>query len=254
LNHRNSDLSEILRSKYEKFNICFVDAYKGKNYEQRDEYRQVIKYVKELSLQPGNDKPETYALIAYMLLKASRLRAIINNVAKIPDLKNQNRLLWDKGLIKDGLEYLNKSAGGGEVSEYHLRAGICVCHSLAKDYQSTDWKKILSLYDQYLEINDSLEIALERAHLISELKGPRAGIESILKLDSTHDTEKSELLNASLAELYIKLKEYDQAIDYLSKSHKLSDIENEKNVYLNKIDFCKQQLSLPKKYEEVLSF
>ena len=189
-----------------------------------------------------------------MLLKTSRLRAIINNVARRPDLKNQNRVLWDKSTIKDGLDYLNKSAGGSEVSEYHLRAGICACHSLAKDYQSTDWMKIFSLYDQYLEINDSLEIALERAHLISEFKGPRAGIESILRIDSKHKTDTSKLLNASLAELYIKLNKYDKAIDHLSKSHKLSNTEKEKKLYLNKIDFCKQQLSLPKKYEEVLSF
>jgi len=254
LSHKNSKLSQILRSKYEKFNLCFVDAYTGKNYEQRDEYRQIMKSVKELSLDPENNKPETNALIAYMLLKSSRLRAIINNIAKVPDLKNQNRLLWDKSLINDGLEYLNKSAGGNNVSEYHLRAGICACHALAKNYQSTDWKTILSLYDQYLEINDSFIISLERAQILSEFKGPEAGIGALLKIDTKDNLDRSKLLNANLAELYIKQNEYNQAIESLSKSHGFSQTEKEKTLYLNKIEFCRQRLLLSKKYEEVLSF
>lgn len=252
--NRETNLSEILHLKYEKFNLCFVDAYTGKNYEERDEYRQIMKSVKELSLDPKNNKPETNALIAYMLFKSSRLRAIINNVAKVADLKTQNRLLWDKALIKDGLEYLNKSADGNNVSEYHLRAGICACHALAKDYQSTDWKTILSLYDQYLEIHDSFEIKLERAQLLLEFKDPGAVIEALLKIDPRDNLEKSKILNASLAELYMKQNKYNHAIDRLSKSHKCSQTEKEKTLYQNKIEFCKQRLLLSNKYQEVLSF
>lgn len=254
LNQKTVDLSETLREKYEKFNLCFVAAYKGRNYVERDEYREIIKSVKELTQREESNKPETHALIAYMLLKASRLRAIINNVARVPDLKNQNRLLWDKRLIKDGLDHINKSAGGSEVSEYHLRAGICACHALAKDYESTDWKKILSFYDQYLEINDCIEIALERAHLISEFEGPKAAIETILKIDSKNNSTRSKSLNSSLAEFHIKLNEYEQAIERLSKSHDLSENDKEKSTYLNKIEFCKQQMMLSKKYDQALSF
>lgn len=254
MNLKTPRLSDILRSKYEKFNECYKAAYTGSRYEERDEYRLVIESVKELSLKPGSDKPQTYALIAYMLLKASRLRAIINNVARVADLKNQNRLLWDKGLIKDGLDYLSKSAGGNKVSEYHLRAGICACHSLAKDYQSTDWMQIISLYDQYLEIDDSFEIALERAHIISQFKGPKTGIEALLKIDPKNNLDGSKVLNANLAELYIKQNQYNQAIDSLSKSHEFSETKKEKTLYLNKIEFCRQQLLLSKKYQEVLSF
>ena len=140
-------LEELLRSKYEKFNKCYEAAYKGNNYEERDEYRLVIESTKKLTENEETNKPETNALIAYMLLKTSRLRAIINNIARVPDLKNQNRMLWDKGMIEDGLEFLNKSAGGRTVTEYHLRAGICACHSLTKDYESmiNIWKLITLL-------------------------------------------------------------------------------------------------------------
>jgi len=189
-----------------------------------------------------------------MLLKTSRLRAIINNVAKVPDLKNQNRMLWNKEMISDGIEYLNKSAGGTDVSEYHLRAGICAYHSLAKDYKSTDWKKIISLYDQYLEIHDTLDIALERVDIMFESEGPVAGIDALVELDPKDGSVRSKIVNSRLAELYIRLNQYGNAINHLSTSQELSDSENERDSYLDRIEFCKQQISLTKKYEQVLSF
>ncbi len=247
-------LEELLRSKYEKFNKCYEAAYKGNNYEERDEYRLVIESTKKLTENEETNKHETKALIAYMLLKTSRLRAIINNIARVPDLKNQNRMLWDKSMIEDGLEFLNKSAGGSKVTEYHLRAGICACHSLAKDYESTDWKQIISLYDQYLEINHSIEIAIERAQLVSEIEGPRAAVNALVDLDPNDSSTKSKVVSAHLGELYIKLNEYDHAIDQLSKSHELSVCIKERTSYLNRIEFCKKRLQLSKKYEQVLSF
>ncbi|MEM7008426.1 MAG: DUF6596 domain-containing protein [Thermodesulfobacteriota bacterium] len=251
---KSTTLAQELKIKYEKYNLCFEAAYKGTNYEERDEYREVIKSTKELLKQPQADKPQTYALIAYMLLKASRLRAIINNVARVPDLKNQNRLLWDKRLINEGLEFINKSAGGTQVSEYHLRAGICACHALSKDYESTDWKKIVSLYDQYLEIDDSINIALERAYLICDFEGPKSAISALMQIDTKNNPERKVALNTSMAEFHIKLNEFTQAIEKLSQSHELSDNEKEKSAYLNKIEFCRQQIFLSKKYDQALSF
>jgi len=189
-----------------------------------------------------------------MLLRASRLRAIINNVADTHDLKNQNRTLWDKRMIEEGLDYLNKSAGGSKVSEYHLRAGICACHSLAKEYRSTDWKNILSLYDQYLEINVSFEMALERALVISNIEGPKEGIEAISGIDTQNNVNRSKALNSTLAELHMKLHEYEEAIEHFSKSHELSNNAKEKYIFISKIELCRQQLELTKKYKHVLSF
>ena len=222
-------LEELLRSKYEKFNKCYEAAYKGNNYEERDEYRLVIESTKKLTENEETNKPETNALIAYMLLKTSRLRAIINNIARVPDLKNQNRMLWDKSMIE-------------------------ACHSLTKDYESTDWKQIISLYDQYLEINHSIEIAIEQAQLVYEIEGPRAAVNTLVDLDPNDSSTKSKVVSAHLGELYIQLNEYDHAIDHLSKSHELSDCTKERTSYLNRIEFCKKRLQLSKKYEQVLSF
>ena len=251
---KKSILTEILKSKYEKFNLCFEAAYKGKNYQERDEYREVIKSTKELTSKSQYDKPETNALIAYMLLKTSRLRAIINNVARVPNLQNQNRLLWDKRMIQEGLEYINKSAGGSKVSEYHLRAGINACIVLAKDYESTDWKKIISLYDQYLDINDSTNIALEKIEIIAEVDGLKAGIDALRQIDTSNNPGRTKEVNSSLAEYHIKLNDYEQAIEHLSKSHDLSNDEIERSSFLNKIEFCRQQIVLSKKYDQALSF
>ena len=189
-----------------------------------------------------------------MILRASRLRAIINNISENPDLKNQNRTLWDKRMIEEGIMYLEKSASGCNATEYHLRAGICACHSLAKDYRSTNWKRILSLYSQYLEINYSLEIELERAKVISDIEGPKAAIDALLRIDTRNNPNKSNTLNSTLAELYIMFHEYKEAMEHFSKCLELTNDEKEQSIYLNKIEFCKQQLELKKKYNLVLSF
>ena len=67
----------------------------------------------------------------------------------------------------------------GRVQSYHLQAGIAACHCAASDYESTDWRKILSLYDQLLELDDSPVIALNRAVAVANVHGPQAGIEAV---------------------------------------------------------------------------
>jgi len=125
---------------------------------------------------------------------------------------------------------------------------------LAKDFESTDWKQIISLYDQYLEINHSIEIAIELAQPVSEIEGPRAAVDTLVDLDPKDSSTRSKEVSAHLGELYIKLNEYGHAIDHLSKSHELSDCTQERTSYLNRIEFCKKRLQLSKKYEQVLSF
>src|SRR5271168_4494125 len=70
-------------------------------------------------------------------------------------------------MIEHGIFHLGQAAAGDELSEYHLQAGIAACHCTADDYESTDWPRILSLYDQWMKMNDSPVIALNRAVAIA---------------------------------------------------------------------------------------
>src|SRR4030095_12120401 len=68
---------------------------------------------------------------------------------------------------------------GGGIREYHLQAGIAACHCAAKDYASTDWEQILSLYDRLVAIDDSPVAALNRAIVVANVRGPKAGLEAV---------------------------------------------------------------------------
>src|SRR5882724_3665742 len=87
-------------------------------------------------------------------------------------LKEQDRARWDQAMIARGMFHLAQSAAGGEISEYHLQAGIAACHASAKDYESTDWLGILALYERLIERDDSPVVALNRAVALANVHGP----------------------------------------------------------------------------------
>lgn len=94
-------------------------------------------------------------------------------------LEEQDRSRWSRSMIQRGMVHLRVSAQGNEVSEYHLQAAIAALHCMAPDYESTDWRQILSLYDRLTELNDSPVIALNprggRRKSAWSRKGNRSG-------------------------------------------------------------------------------
>ena len=199
-------------------------------------------------------KPETLALLSYMLLESSRFPAVLDASAKKRGLKYQDRALWDKTLLEEGLEYLKISAEGNNVSVYHLKAAVSACHSLSKDYKSTDWKHILSLYDRYLEFNDSLDIALERALVLSHLRGPRAEIKAIEEIINSGSPGTEDILYEKLGSLYSRFHDYNKALECYEKAYELAQSKTEKSKYLKKAEYCKMRLYYKKKYAHELSF
>ena len=82
-------------------------------------------------------------------------------------------------MIARGMSRLHESAAGGEISEYHLQAGIAACHATSVDYEATDWARILALYDRLMEFDDSPVVALNRAVAVANVDGPQAGLKAV---------------------------------------------------------------------------
>jgi RNA polymerase sigma-70 factor (ECF subfamily) len=82
-------------------------------------------------------------------------------------------------MIARGMFHFAQSAAGEEITEYHLQAGIAACHCAAKDYESTDWRQILSLYDRLVEFDNSPVVALNRAIVVANIHGPGAGLDAV---------------------------------------------------------------------------
>src|SRR5204862_587965 len=115
-------------------------------------------------------------------------------------LKDQDRTTWNQAMIARGVFHLSKSAAGEELTAYHLQAGIAACHCAAKDYESTDWRQILSLYDRLMELDGSPVIALNRAIVVANIHGPSAGLDAVAAIRGRERLDSYYLLYAVLGE------------------------------------------------------
>jgi RNA polymerase sigma-70 factor (ECF subfamily) len=168
-----------------------------------------------------------------MLLNGARLRSRLDADGNILRLKEQDRSSWDQSMIARGLFHLMQSTAGDEASEYHLQAGIAAGHCAAQDYESTDWRQILSLYDRLIEMDDSPVVALNRAVAVANVHGPRAGIEAVEAIQNREQLNSYYLLYVVLGEFEANLSNRQAAINYFRKSLELATIQSEQ-MFLSK--------------------
>lgn len=141
-------------------------------------------------------------------------------------------------MIARGMSHLAQSAAGDEISVYHLQAGIAACHCAAADYKSTDWPRILALYDRLVQIDDSPVVALNRAVAIAEVHGPRAGIEAIEAVQNNQQLESYYLLYAVLAEFESQLNDLLASAGHLRKALQLAGLKSERLFLLSRLRHC----------------
>jgi RNA polymerase sigma factor (sigma-70 family) len=159
--------------------------------------------------------PATHALMALMLFHAARLDARLDQRGSVLLMEEQDRGRWDQGLIRRAREYLAQSAEGAEVSPYHLEAGIAMHHCSAASYAETDWPAILRLYDALLTVHRSPVYLLNRAVVVAEIEGPRAGIRALEEAGRDAALRRYHLFDATLGELWRRAGDLERARRYL---------------------------------------
>ncbi|MDP1591775.1 MAG: hypothetical protein Q8M07_28715, partial [Prosthecobacter sp.] len=132
-------------------------------------------------------------------------RARVSPAGEIVRLHHQDRGQWDARLIHEGILALGAASTGEQISPYHLEAGIAACHCLAVDEASTDWTRILSLYDQLLLLKPTPVVAMNRSVALARLHGPRAGLEALESISDRHSLESQHLYHAIRASFIAKL-------------------------------------------------
>lgn len=145
-----------------------------------------------------------HALLALMLLQASRLPARVDEGGDLLLLSEQDRARWDHGLIAEGLGHLERAASGSEVTPYHVEAAIAAAHAVPRDEASTDWAWIVRLYDDLLAIKPSPVVALNRAIALAMAEGPAAGIAALECIETDPALARYYLLPAALGGLLLK--------------------------------------------------
>jgi RNA polymerase sigma factor (sigma-70 family) len=225
-------LNGVLQTLYLLFNEGYK-ASSGENLIREDLCYEAIRLATLLAEHPAANQPRTHALVALMLLDAARLPARVDAEGNILRLKEQDRSKWSRPMIERGIVHLGEAATGNELSEYHIQAGIAACHCMAADYPSTDWSRILALYDQWTLINPSPVVALNRAVALAKVNGPRAGIEAIEAIQMREELDSYYLLYAVLGEFEAQLHHVEAAAAHFKKASQLAEVKSER-VFLSK--------------------
>ncbi len=219
-------LESVLQTLY----LLFNEGYKASGGEQliRAELcHEAIRLSTLLAENPAGNQPQTHALLALMLLNGARLPARLDSAGNILRLEEQNRTYWDQSMIARGLYHLMQSTAADQVSEYHLQAAIAACHCAAKDYGSTDWRRILSLYDRLVELDDSPIVSLNRAVAVANVHGARAGLEAVQAIGDLKQLNGYHLLYAVLGEFEADLNHRETALQYFRKALELTTLKSE---------------------------
>jgi RNA polymerase sigma factor (sigma-70 family) len=125
------------------------------------------------------DDAEVTGLLALMLLTEARRPARSGPRGELVPLAEQDRSLWDRGLILEGVRLATDALHAGRPGEHTLQACIAVLHDQAPSSGSTDWPQVLALYDRLLTLTGSPVVALHRAVAVAMVHGPAPGLAAL---------------------------------------------------------------------------
>ena len=135
-------------------------------------------------------EPEALGLLALMLLQESRRAARTSPSGEVVLLDAQDRELWDRALIAEGIALVERALGSRGCGPYALQAAIAAVHAEANTAGATDWAQIVALYDVLLLADPSAVVELNRAAAVAMRDGPAAGlvlIDAILERGDLRD-------------------------------------------------------------------
>ena len=181
----DAELPDRLRSVLEVLYLVFNEGYtatSGDALVRSELCEEAIRLVRVLAdLMP--DEPEVAGIVALFLLIEARRAARTALDGSIVLLADQDRSLWDRGLIAEGQDIVRRCLRRNTPGPYQIQAAINAVHADAPTANETDWSQILRLYDQLLGFVPTPVVALNRAVALAEVEGPAAGLEAVDELD-----------------------------------------------------------------------
>jgi RNA polymerase sigma-70 factor (ECF subfamily) len=201
-----------------------------------------------IELQPGPDvpepeipEPEILGLLALMLLQESRRAARTSPAGELILLENQDRSLWNREQISEGVALVEKALSSRRFGPYTLQAAIAAVHAEAESTAATDWRQIVALYNQLVRIHPSPVAHLNRAVAIAMRDGPEAGLKHIDAVLEHGELANYYLAHSARAEMYRRLGRTDEARSSYEKALALTQQEPERQFLQERI----RQLGLP---------
>ena len=158
-------------------------------------------------------EPENLGLLALMLLHDSRRHARVNAVGALVTLEEQDRSLWDREQIAEGLALVETALRMGRVGPYQLQAAIAAVHAEAESPEQTDWPQIAALYSELARLNPSPIVLLNGAVAVAMSEGPGRGLALLDELGASGDLDRYHLFHAARADLLRRLRYFEAAAE-----------------------------------------
>lgn len=195
-------LDAVLRVIYLVFNEGYA-ASSGSSVTRHDLATEAIRLGRLLvDLLP---EPEAMGLLALMLLHESRRAARMSADGNLVLLEQQDRALWDRAQIAEGVQLVERALRSRRVGPYVLQAAIGALHAEAPSAAGTDWAEVVGLYDVLMRVEPSPVVALNRAVAVAMRDGPAAGLALIDALSQQGELKDYRLLHAARADLCRRL-------------------------------------------------
>jgi RNA polymerase sigma-70 factor (ECF subfamily) len=156
-------------------------------------------------------EPESQGLLALMLLHESRRGARTSPEGDLVLLDDQDRALWTRDLIREGIALVEQALASKRFGPYTLQAAIAATHAEAASATATNWAQIVALYDALLSVNPSPVVELNRAVAVAMRDGPQAGLTLIDGILARGELEDYYLAHSARADFYRRLGEVEQA-------------------------------------------
>jgi RNA polymerase sigma-70 factor (ECF subfamily) len=154
---------------------------------------------------------EALGLLALMLIQESRRAARATPEGDVVLLEDQDRSLWDQGLIAEGMALAGRAMASSQLGPYALQAEIAAVHARALRAQDTDWKRIVGLYDQLASLVPTPVVALNRAVAVAMAEGPAAGLALVDGLLAQGGLAEYHWAHAAKADLCRRLGKAEEA-------------------------------------------
>jgi RNA polymerase sigma-70 factor (ECF subfamily) len=191
-----------------------------------------------LAASPATATAEVDALLALMYLHAARMPARLDAAGALVPLEHQDRSLWDRDLIARGMEHLGASARGGELTTYHLEAGIAAVHAMAPSVEATPWGEIAGLYDRLYAQKPTPVVALGRAIARAQVDGPARGIEAILAIPGRERLEDYPFYWAALGDLSLRAGDRGRALGWFQRGTTAARNDAERAMFARRVREC----------------
>ena len=182
------------------------------------------------------EETEVAGLLALMLLHDSRRHARLTRDGKMCALEDQNRALWDKGKIREGIALLKETLTFGRVGPYQVQASISALHVEAASWQETDWPQISALYNMLYNLHPSPVVRINQAMAISYAETAENALAVLDEIESSVDMASYKSFYVAKADLLSRVGDEPAAMALLEKAIELSDNQVETDFLTGKLE------------------